>query len=248
MDMRYFFTPEDRLPPDAGFSLWGREHLCWLLIAAALTVAACLVFRRASRRGKDALRRGVGGAVLALEVLKNWNLWMQGSLNLYFLPLHLCSLAVFFTFFHSLRPGALLGNFLYSTCMPGALSALLFPDWTVFPAFSFHAVLGFLSHTLLTAYPLMLLAGGDLRPEPRRLPGCLALLAALAAAVYAFDRAFSVNYMFLLLPAPGSPLEWFAALWGNPGYQLGFLPLILSIWGLLYLPFLRREGRKNDKR
>ena len=238
--MEYFFTLEDRLPPGVGFTLWGPEHLRWLLICFALGLPLCLGYRRLDRKGRDRLRRIAGWAVLALEAMKDLNLLVQGSLNLYYLPLHLCSLAVFFTFFHSLRPGPLLGNFLYSTCMPGALCALLFPDWTVYPAFSYHSAVAFLAHGLLTAYPLMLLSGSDLRPELRRLPGCLCLLLSLSGLVYLFDRRFNVNYMFLLWPSPGSPLEFFDRLWGNPGYQLGFLPLILGIWTLLYLPFLKR--------
>ena len=38
------------------------------------------------------------------------------------------TLAVFFTFAHSRKPGKTLGNFLYSCCMPGAVFALLTPD------------------------------------------------------------------------------------------------------------------------
>ena len=139
-----------------------------------------------------------------------------------------------------------MGEFLYGVCMPGAAFALLFPDWTAYPAFSYHSIVGFLVHTLLVGYPLMLVCGGGLRPDPRRLPRCLAMLAALAAAVYVFDRAAQANYMFLLLPAPGSPLEWFARRLGNPGYLLGYVPMLAGVWVVLYLPFLiglRRRRR-----
>ena len=70
-------------------------------------------------------------------------------------------------------------------------------------------------------------------------PRCFALLLALAAVVYGFDRIVGANYMFLLAPAPGSPLEWFAGFLGNPGYLLGYLPMLAAVWAALYLP-----GRK----
>ena len=241
--MEYFFTMEQDLPAGVGFALWGREHIAWLCIAAAIGVLLCCAYRRCGGAGRKRLRIAVGCAVLACEVLKDLNLIAQGSFNVYYLPLHLCGLAVFFTFAHALRPGETIGNFVYSTCAPGALFALLFPDWTAYPAFSYHSVVAFVVHALLAAYPLMLLCGGSLRPRPRYLPRCFAILAALAAPIYVFDRVFCTNYMFLLEPSPGSPLEWFAAFLGNPGYLLGYLPMLVVIWGLLYLPFYRKQQK-----
>lgn len=247
-DMKIFFTLKENLPAGAGFDLWGREHLSWLIIGAALGVALCAAYRRFDRKKRDRLRVIVGCAILLCEFLKNGNLIAQGAFSVYFLPLHLCSLAVFFTFYHCLRPGKTAGNFLYSTCMPGAAFALLFPDWTAYPVFSYHSIVGFLVHFLLVTYPLMLVASGDLRPDPRRLPRCFGILAALSAVVYVFDRAVSANYMFLLEPAPGSPLEWFASILGSPGYLLGYLPMIAMVWLLLYLPFIRPASQNSRPR
>lgn len=234
--MELFFALEDELPADAGFSLWGGAHLAALALAAALIAGLCLGFRRASETGRRALRHGVGWAVLALELLRAGNLMLRGAFSVYYLPLHLCGLAVFFTLGDALKPSALIGNFLYSTCMPGAAFALLFPDWTAYPVWGYHSVVAFAVHALIVAYPLMLVAGGALRREVRLLPRCFALLLALAAAVYGFDRLVGANYMFLLAPAPGSPLEWFAGFLGNPGYLLGYLPMLAAVWAALYLP------------
>ena len=69
--MELFFSLEDELPADAGFSLWGGAHLTALALAAALIAGLCLGFRRASESGRRALRRGVGWAVLALELVNS---------------------------------------------------------------------------------------------------------------------------------------------------------------------------------
>lgn len=244
--MKYFFTVEDKLPAGVGFALFGREHICFLCIALALSVMLCLIYRRGGAKLRRRLRIAMGSAVLLCELLKDANLIVQGVFGVYYLPLHLCGLAVFFTFYHCLRPGETVGNFLYSCCMPGALFALLCPDWTVFPAFSYHSLVAFLVHALLTAYPLMLLCGGDLHPDIKLLPRCFVILLSLAVPVYLFDLAFRTNYMFLLLPSPGSPLEWFASYLGVPGYLLGYLPMLVLIWCLLYFPFRRRTPRSAE--
>ena len=242
--MEYFFLPDSLLPPGVGFSLWSPAHLCWLAVAAAVTVLLCLTYCRRDSGGRKRSRLAVGCAILLCELLKDGNLILHGVFDVWYLPLHLCGLAVFFSFFHCLRPGQTVGNFLYSTCAPGALFALLFPDWTACPPFAFHSIVAFAVHTLIVAYPLMQVCGGDLRPDAAKLPRCFGILLALAVPVYLFDLHFRTNYMFLLHPSPGSPLEWFASLLGEPGYLLGYLPMTALVWGLLYLPFIRNREKE----
>ena len=239
----FFFTTEEYLPPDVGFTLFGWEHLLWLFICLALVAALCLICRRGSARGRVRFRRALGLAVLGCEFARDANLVIQGVFGVYYLPLHLCGLAVFLTLWHSLRPVETLGNLLYSTCMPGAFFAVLFPDWTAFPAFSYHSIVGFTVHALLIAYPLSLVLAGDLRPDARRLPRCLLWLLGMALPVWLFDRAVDANYMFLLRPTDGSPLAWFASFLGTPGYLLGYVPMIALVWLALYLPF--QSGKRK---
>ena len=240
--MKYFFTMEDALPAGVGFAHWGGAHIAWLVFSAALIAALCLLYRRAPEAGRTRWRRALGWAVLACELLKDLNVAAQGCFDRWYLPLHLCGLAVFFTFAHSRRPGNTLGNFLYSCCAPGALFALLFPDWVWYPPFSYHSIVGFAVHSLLVAYPLMLVVGGDLRPEARYLPRCLGILVCCAVPVAVFNLFFGTNYMFLHWPSPGSPLEWFASFLGVPGYLLGYLPMLAAVWLVLYLPFRRKKA------
>ena len=240
--MGYFFTLQEDLPAGVGFALWGGAHIAWLGIAAALTAALGLLYRRLPEPGRGRLRRALGWAVLACEAAKDVNVLIQLGFDVWYLPLHLCGLAVFFTFAHSRAPGKTLGNFLYACCAPGALFALLTPDWTAYPPFSYHSIVGFTVHALLVAYPLMLLCGDELRPEAKYLPRCLAILVCCAVPIWLFNRAFGTNYMFLMQPAPGSPLEWFASFLGVPGYLLGYLPMLAAVWLALYLPFRRPKA------
>lgn len=226
-------------PSDAlGYGLFSPPHLAMILLSAALVGLLCAL----ERAGKRRLSKGAAWAALSLELLRALLLALKGAYGIGRLPLHLCGMAVFLCLLHALRGGETLGQFLYGLCMPGAAAAILFPDWRCNPPLHFMNLCGYGLHALLTAYPLLLIAEGRLRPDWRALPKSLGLLLALALPVYGFDKFFHVNYMFLNWPPEGTPLAWFSFL-GRPGYLLGMLPLLCPLWPLLYAPFWAKKGR-----
>ena len=190
---------------ERAFGLFSPLHILWLLAALAAWLLLCRRYRRCTPARRVRMRRVTAGAALAIYI----------------------------SFLHSLRGGELTGQFLYAFCMPGAVCALLFPDWSAYPAFHFMNVSSFTLHILLVGYTLMLVAGGELRPDTRRAPACLGIMLLIAVPVYVFDRLMGTNYMFLNWPLPGSPLEWFAFL-GRPGYLLGYIPLLTAAWAVIY--------------
>ncbi len=223
------------IDPRSGNSLgmFSRGHILWLLAALAAWLIMCRSYKRCAPARRARKRCAIAGAALAIELLRAGLLMFAGEYGIGRLPLHLCALAIYISFLHALRGGELTGQFLYAFCMPGAVCALLFPDWSAYPAFHFMSVSSFALHILLVGYTLMLVAGGDLRPDTRRAPACLGVMLLIAVPVYAFDRLMGTNYMFLNWPSPGSPLEWFAFL-GRPGYLLGYLPLLAAAWAVIY--------------
>jgi hypothetical integral membrane protein (TIGR02206 family) len=232
-----------------GISLWGSVHMAWL--GTGLWVYLCLarIYRNAPPHLQRRLRLGMAGTLGALELTRTLVLAMNGAYDVYSLPLHLCGLSLFVVIYHAIRQTPFSGQFLYALGMPGALLALVFPDWIDYPPLCTLSILSFSIHILLVLYPAVLLASGDLRPEPTLLPKCFLSLLALAGVVYLFDRRFDANYMFLLRPAPHSPLSWFAGWLGIPGYVLGFLPMLALVWLILYgLPWLYVRCRRRDKR
>ena len=240
--MKEFFAVGLKNSDGIGFTLYSREHILFLFFAGVTVAALCILSRRIGAANFGRLRVTLGVLILFCEVVRNINLTAGGAMGLYYLPLHLCSMAVFFCFFHSIFPNETIGNFLYSLCMPGASFALLFPDWTAYPPFCLHSIIGFVGHTLLVSYPLCCVFSKSLTPCAGLLPRCFGILLLVAAPVYAFDRAFDVNYMFLLYPAPASPLSWFAEIFGPRLYVLGYLPMIALVWLSLYAPFWKRRG------
>ncbi len=241
-----FFNCQIQREDGLGFALFSPGHGAYLFLCALLAGALCLAFRRGDRRRRRRLRLAAAGAAVCLELLRALTLVLSGAYGLDRLPLHLCSLANYLLLVHALGGGELLGQFLAAFCLPGAAAALLLPDWNYYPLFNWMTLCCFLLHALTVGYTLMLMAGGELRPEPRRAPACLGLMLALAAPVYIFNKLAGTNYMFLNWPPERTPLAWFAFL-GRPGYLLGYLPLIAAVWLPLYgLPWARARKKEKD--
>lgn len=236
-----FFTYADDLPPDAGFALYSPPHLAVLALAAALCLFA------ARRPLSERASRALGLAILLSELLRMTVYAAMGCLNRFELPLHLCSLAVFLCALHSIRKPDWLGQTLYALCLPGACAALLFPDWVVYPFFSFISLHCFVSHTLIVLYIVSETARGSIRPRLSALWKPMLFLCAAVPPVYLFNRHFGTNYMFLQVPAPGSPLVGLAQLsGGNPaGYLALLIAAVAACMALMELPFALAHRRKR---
>lgn len=243
-NMNGFFVLTSSKFPDIGFQRFGFGHFLWLFAVGTWLALGCFAYRKARPEKRPELRLLTAGLALGLELWRAGLLMSRGQYDLGRLPLHLCSMSIYLCFFHALTGQPGLGQFLYAFTLPGAVFALLFPDWAGQPLFSFITVSSFLLHFLLVLYPLMQVAAGEIRPELRRLPGCIGRMLLLALPVYVLNKLWNTNYMFLNLPPEGSPLALFAFL-GSPGYLLGYIPLALGVWALLYgkelLGFLRKN-------
>lgn len=191
------------------------------------------------------MRHALAAGALGLELLRAGLLAFNGEYDIGRLPLHLCGMAVYVIVLHALKNGQVTGQFLYAFCMPGAAAAILFPDWSYYPALSYMTLSGFAIHMLIVAYVLMQVVGGDIRPNIRQAPLCLGIMLLIALPVYAFDQLTDTNYMFLNWPAENSPLEWFSFL-GQPGYLLGYIPMLAAVWAVIYFRF-RLTGRKKGR-
>ena len=236
-----FFTPQEQIPPGLGFSLYGPGHLLWLAGITLGIVLLCRLCRGLALPGRRRIYLTLCLCALGLDLVWDLSLLLTGRFTLNYLPFDLCGLAMFAELLWALRPGPLLGELCWCLFLPGAAAALLFPNWTPLPFWNLLYLRSFLLHGLLVAVPVLAVAIGDIRPDPRRLPGCFAIALGLCVPVYWFDRTFHQNFFFLNEPSPGSPLEIFAAWWGEPGYLLGLPLLLWAVWIPLYgLPVLTK--------
>lgn len=226
---------------ETGFRHFSAAHLGHLLLIFTFAAGFCVFYRRSGEKHRKALRLCLACGNTALALFRAALLMAAGEYGLGRLPLHLCGMAVYICLLHALRPGRLSAQFLLAFCMPGALAAILFPDWTACPPWSVISVFNFSIHALIVCYVLMQLTAGDIRRERKLLPACLGLMLLIAAPVYIFNLAADTNFMFLNYPAPDSPLELFAFL-GRPGYILGYLPMIGAVWAVIYLPKRKKQN------
>lgn len=212
-----------------GFGMFSAGHICWLAAGLVFCVLMGKAYRKSADRRK--MRVAVACVTLFLELLRAALELAAGEYSLYTLPLHLCGMAVYLEFIHALTDNGRLGQFLYAFCFPGAVFALVFPDWDYFPLFNILTFLGFTLHILIVCYTVMQLC--DIKPSLRSAPSNLLIMLALAVPVYIFDKLLNTNYMFLNWPVV--PLTLFSAL-GRPGYLLGYLPILAVTWLVIYLP------------
>ena len=235
--MEYFFTFETALPTGVGFMHWSLGHIVWLILIIASAAAGSAAYSRASEFHRRLTDKIIGAVMLLLEVLWNGVLFAGGNLKSDMLPLHLCAISIFMYIIYTFTGIEWIGQYIYCLGMPGAVCALLFPDWSMYPLASYYCISSFTLHGLLIVYGCMLLASGRVAPRLKKLLRPMAFLLCCAGVVYIFNLRFHTNYMFLMSPSKGSPLEFISAVFGRKLYLLGFFLLLLAVEVLLYLPW-----------
>lgn len=244
--MEYFLDTVRTIPKGLGFSHYDFCHLMWLTAFVAAVVVCSIIYRRCDEKKRRVFRVVLAALIVADEIFKQVCLQIGGNFTVNYLPLHLCSINILLIAVHSFKPSKTLDNFLYTVCIPAAMMALLFPTWTKLPFLNFNHIHSFTVHILLALYPIVLIAGGDIRPDVRQLPKSMGLLAGLAAVVWCVNLGLDTNYMYLMSAPKGTPLIWFENVFGN--HLIGFPVLISLILVVMYAPvvLLQRRKKRSD--
>ena len=239
--MKYFFDTVDTIPPRLGFSHFDGFHLKWLAAAVLFFLASSLIYRRLGDAGRRRMRLVIAALTVTDEVFKIYLLASHGNYNVEYLPLHLCSINIFIVMLHALKPSDFWGNFLYAFSIPGALAALIFCTWTSLPPTAGMLIHSFTVHILLAAYPIMLTCGGDIRPDPKRIPGITAALGLLSVPAIIVNHFYGTNFMFLHTPQPGTPFVFFEEHCGS--FLVGVPIFFVVIYAVMFLPWHIAAGR-----
>lgn len=241
--MQYFLDTTGTIPEDVGFHHFDALHLTWLALAAIFIIGVSYLYKKQSTSSRSKTRKILAAALVIDELWKMFWLTVGSRYELEYLPLHLCSINIFLIVYHCFRPNKTLDNFLYIVCIPGALAALLFPSWSVLPLVNFMHLHSFTVHTLLVAYPVVLLVSGEIKPNIQELPKTLLLLFGFGLVALTFNLLFDENFMFLMYAEPGNPLYLFEEAFGS--HVIGFPVIIAGILLVMYgVPAIIRKLKK----
>lgn len=238
--MQYFMDTTETIAEGVGFALFAPLHLIELGLCGLFALLCALLYRKSGETARRNLRITFAVLLILDEVFKHAMLLLGGRWLPAYLPLHLCSINVFLVAFHAWKPSNAVSEFLYCICLPAALAALLFPNWSVLPLGNFMHLHSVSIHFLLASYPVMLLAGGEVRRNPRQIPKCLLILLGLAAVALVVNLVLDTNFMFLMSAPENSPLAWFETALGN--HLLGYPIIITAVLLVMYLPMPKRRA------
>lgn len=244
----YFWVPKKYLPEGVGFSLYGVAHLAWLAALAAMCLLMIVSYRRMGKTGRRRLARWVSTGLLTLEITEDIYLIAMDAWEWGYLPLHLCSLTMFFMVIWSWKPNYFCGQVLYGLGIAGALSALLFCNWTKQPLWQFQSVYSFLFHGILVGWILMVLLGGDIRPDGKGFWSCVIFLCVAAPVTAVFNHILpDCNFFFTNGGSEGSPLQFFINLFGQPWWLIAYSGLTALVLAAEFLPW-QLASRKKERR
>ena len=230
------------MPEGLGFQAFGPTHLLWLLGGLILWIGGCILFRKLSEPKRKLTLRLLGAYIFLQEMVKNTVLLLLGEFSWGHLPFHLCGINVLLIAFDAIKQVKTVRSFLYYFAIPGAMLALLFPNWTNMPAWNFFHIHSFTIHILLVLYPLLLVTTGQAQTDLKSALKGVGLLVVMAIPVYGLNLLWDTNFMFLMEPDSGNPLELFEKLLGS--HLWGF-PILLPIVVLvMYLPLRLLKKRK----
>lgn len=245
--MQYFLDTTETVVAGVGFSHFDLMHIAWLVFFAVIVIANCIWYRKLSDNGKSIWKKTVALLIVLDEVFKVVMLIIGDRFQASYLPLHLCSINIFLITLHAWKPYKILGGYLYTVGIPGALAALLFPSWTSLPLGNFMHLHSFTVHILLALYPIVIGFAGELAPQTKALPKYLGILVCMAIPIYGINLLLDTNFMFLMSADPGNPLYIFEQMWGS--HLLGFPVLITAVILVMYLPMelMRYFKKKRNK-
>lgn len=245
--MQYFLDTTETVPAGIGFAHFGFLHIIWLVLFALIAVVNCIWYRKLEEKGRFLWKKIVALLLIADEIFKVVMLVIGGRYLASYLPLHLCSINIFLIAFHAWKPSKILGGYLYTVGIPGALAALLFPTWTALPLGNFMHLHSFTIHILLALYPIVLTSCGEIVPKSKLIPKYLLLLICMAIPIYFVNLLLDTNFMFLMSADPGNPLYLFEQVWGNHLY--GFPVIITGVLAVMFIPLeiYRIIKQKNHK-
>ena len=255
MDFQYFFWHTNDFAAagiEKGFQLYSMGHILWLLTIAVGCWLMSGIYKRSEDRRRRKIKHFFAIAMALSEIYKDGVLLLTGNFSTEYLPFHLCGLAIFAILIDAfIEKQQTTRQLIAYAFMPGAVSALLFCNWTEYPFLNFMSLHSFLFHGWIVCYMVMLYRGGEIKPSLKGLWQTTAMLAVAAPLLFLFNKSQGTNFMFLNEASEGSPLvalwDLFGVKYGYPGYLAAYAVLAVAVFHILWLGYFLLEKGFNKR-
>jgi hypothetical integral membrane protein (TIGR02206 family) len=222
------------------FDTFGPHHLAYLAGTVGVWVAVIAWGRRLEAAGRRRFAIGLVGVTLGQEI--TWDsvamiagVWKASE----YLPLHLCSLALFAGAWALVSRRQLVFEVAYFWATVASSQALLTPDPSRWALGEWDALWNFLSHGVIILNVIWLVFIEGMRPRRGAWLRVLGLTNVAAAGVGLVDWATGFNYFYLRhKPGGDSPF-----LLGDWPYYIGVLEVIAVGFFFLAQQAIRLVGR-----
>gem|GEM_PF-316170 len=227
-----------------------KEHLVMLAVILIVLVSS-LVYLKKSKFA-DTVTKVLSVLLFVCELTQELLLVHEGRDFIEIMPFHLCNIGIFVNILAAFSKGKLQQFFAEVSLvliMPGALGAILFPDWNYRPFFNWLCFMCFFTHTLLVLIPLIYYTRGKTNISFRHFWYPYAFLGVVTPLIYLLDKKTDTNYMFLMYPVANSPLSLTRDIAGKKYYILGLVVLVtiaLLVEYTFYSVLRLRKKKTND--
>lgn len=228
-----FFAFETELSKNSGFSLFGGCHAAWLLGMSAVGIFFVKWYCKSSIRKRNRIKHTMAVVMPAMALYRDGILFITGHFGKGFLPLHLCGMALWMAPLYIATKKRFIGVIYVLLCVPGAMGALLFPDWNMYPVWNYMHIHAFLSHGILVIFGMALLISGELLPEWREVYEPIVFGITGAICVYRLNESLHTNYWFLNVPPKNVCSGALSYIAGTGWYPVGIVAVgvaVVFVW------------------
>lgn len=205
--------------------------------------------RLGDNNGREKFRIIIGIIMPLISIYRDAVLLITGHFDRYYLPLHLCGMALWIGALYCFTKWRFVGVVYVILCVPGAASALIFPDWVDYPLWNYMHIHDFISHGLIVAWGICLLFSGEVLPKWKEIWMPIVFGLAGVLILTPVNKWLGTNYWFLSTPSADSPLvfimDFVGSRWYVPVYILFVLFIVLT-W-LCVIKFLLHIHSKINK-
>ncbi|MBR3144828.1 MAG: YwaF family protein [Clostridia bacterium] len=229
-----------------GFSCFSLPHLVWL---AVLLIGIALLTRfyiKLKSEQRNNLRKSLALFLILSEIAKQCFVGLTGDTVSNHLPLHICSFAEYTILIDALWPDNRFSkSLLCYAFLPSAFMALIFPNATAYPPLSFYTIHHFILHACIVAYIIARYSAGEIRICYKGVWSTFLAIGALSIPIYFIDKAFDVNFIFLMNHSNNPALMFIWNISGGTGgisYIIGLGVLVLITIHLTFGIFVAIEA------